>query len=168
MKQLLVLSLLCLISCDTNEAGYTPPGVFTSNQYTYEVSTKVFKNGIEDLRLVNFFHGAGKDVNKIFISDNRQVFGKIDSVFYLPFNIKSDTSVFCFERKDLSKDTIWLGYNRVMTTGWSHEVYMALRGIKILKCSSGIFLDSSSVSQRNDLRQGEYKDLKVELKIKLR
>ncbi len=168
MKLLLILFLISLISCDTNEAGYTPPGIFTSNQYTYEVSAKVFKNGIEDLRLVNFFHGAEKDADKIFISDNRQVFDKIDSVFYLPFNIKSDTSIFCFERRDLTKDTICLGYNRVMTTGWSHEVYMALRGIKILKCSSGILLDSSTISQRNDLRQGEYMDLKVELKIKLR
>lgn len=167
MKSLIVLCLLLLSACDTNEAGISP-GEFTSNQYTYELATKVFKGGAENLRLVNFFHGQGKADKKIFISDNRQVFNKIDSVFYLPFNINSDTSVFCFERKDLSRDTIWLGYKRTMTTGWSHEVYMALSAIEVIKCSSGIYMDSCLVSSRNDLRSGTYSNLKVELKVILK
>lgn len=168
LKCVLFICVLLLSACYTNEAGYEPIGEFGSNQYTYEIATKVFKDGVENLRLVNFFHGEGKPGSKIFLKDNQQVFNRIDSVFYLPFNINSDTSVFCFERNDLKRDTIWLGYNRLMSTGWSHEVYTALRGIKIIKCSSGILIDSCLVSERNDLKRGTYIDLAVSLKLELK
>jgi hypothetical protein len=55
-----------------------------------------------------------------------------------------------------------------MSTGWSHEVYTALRGIKIIKCSSGILIDSCLVSDRNDLKRGTYIDLAVSLKLELK
>lgn len=168
MKSLIVLCLLLLSACYTTEDDISPPGEFAVSQYTYEIATKVFKGGAENLRLVNFFHGQGKADKKIFISDNRQVFNKIDSVFYLPFNINSDTSVFCFERKDLSRDTIWLGYKRSMSIGWRQEVYMTLNGIKVIKCSSGIYMDSCLVSNRNDLKSGTYSFLEVELKVTLK
>lgn len=144
----MMLILIAMLSCSSKDESmfyYLPEPV---------VNLRIVDGKFKILgRDYDSAYGLSKETSviplkKVYNVDQYLGSNEFDSVFMLPINLNSDTSVFCLQRKDLSVDTICFKY-LVKASIYSRIYQIYLDDLAVKWTSLSLSNDSFEFNQRS-------------------